>query len=554
MRKTLLSALIVALLLGVAGFQGAQPASAAAPKPLAVVSVSGYDELKGDVEMIGRITGDPTLVERLEGLLKFFTQDKGLAGLDKKRPLGAAIFLAGEKPAGYAFLPISDLDKLLDVLKPYIGEPKDLGGGMYEVSKGPKPAYLKAQSGWLFVSDRREMLADVPTNPTRLLAGLSRYDLGIRLNAANVPDALREKLLGRMKKEIGKELKRKPGEDDIEYALRTGVAKKFLGALLTGLGDLDQVTLGLALDHKAEKALGELSITAVKGSKTAKVLEELGGAKTAFAGFRLPGAVLTVQGTSQCTVATEKELAWFFDKVRTKIFEEIDKEEKDEEKAKVFKHVVGGLMEVAEETIATGKVDGAGSVVLRPDAVTLMGARHVADGAKLEAALAPLVPLIRKEVPQIAALVAKAKSEKFEGVRLHIATIKIPENADDRDKLIRVLGENPELVVGFGPEAFYVAAGKDALKTLKQAIKRSAQRGPQPARPLDVSFSAGALAKFLAELGDEGDREKAARALAALEEAPGKDHVKLAVLPIPRGLKVRLEIEQGVLKMAGAIK
>ncbi|HUT13475.1 MAG TPA: hypothetical protein VMY42_23510 [Thermoguttaceae bacterium] len=555
MRKTVLSGLIVALLLGAAGFHRAQPASAAAPKPLAVVSLSGYDELKGDLEMVGRIVDDPTLAARLEGLLKFFTKDKGLAGLDKTKPLGAAIFLDGEKPSGYAFLPVSDFDQLLDVLKPYIGELKDLGDGMYEASKGRKPAYLKVQSGWVFVSDRREMLADVPADPAKLLAGLDRrYDLGIRFNAANVPDALREKLLGRIKKDLAKELERKPGEDDLEYALRKGLAKKLLGGLATGINDLDQVTFGLALDHKAETAMGELSVTAVEGSKTAKALEELGNAQTAFAGFRLPGAVLTIQGTSQCTVATEEELAWFFDKLRTKVFEEIDEDEKDEEKAKVFKHVIGGLLEVCQETIAAGKVDGAGSVVLRPDAVTLVGARHVADGPKLESALAPLVPLIRKKAPEIAALVAKTKTEEFEGVRLHSATIRIPEKVKDRDKLVRVVGENPEVVLGIGPEAVYVAAGKDALKTLKQAIKRSAERGPQPARPLEVTVSLGALAKFIAEIGDEREREKAARAVAALEKAPDTDHVKLVVLPIPRGLKIRLEVEQGVLRMIGAMK
>jgi len=555
MRKSVLSGLIVALLLGAAGFRWAQPASAAAPKPVAVVSVAAYDELKGDLEMVGRIIDDPTLATRMEGLLKFFTKDKGLEGLDKTKPLGAAIFLDGEKPSGYAFLPVSDFDQLLDVLKPYLGEVKDLGDGLYEVSGKGKPACLKVQDGWVFVSDRREMLCDVPDDPAKLLAGLHRrFDLGIRINATNVPDAVRQKLLGRMERDLAKELERKPDEDDVEYALRKGVTKKFLGALATGINDLDQVTLGLALDHEAEKALGELSITAVEGSKTAKVLEELGGAETAFAGFRLPGAVLTIQGTSQCTIATEEELAWFFEKVRTKIFEEIDEDEENQEKAKVLKHVIGGVMEVAQETIAAGKIDGAGSVVLRPDAVTLVGARHIADGPKLEAALAPLVPLIRQEAPEIASLVAKTKTEQFEDVLLHIATIRIPEKVKDRDKLIRVVGENPQLVLGIGPEAVYVAAGKDAVKTLKQAIKRSADRGPQPARPLDVTFSPGALAKFIAELGDEGDREKAARAVAALEKTPGKDRVKLAVQPIPRGLKIRLEVEPGVLRMIGAMK
>jgi len=51
-------------------------------KPLAVVSFSGYDEWMGDLEYVGKISDNPNLAVGREAMLKLFTQNKGLDGLD----------------------------------------------------------------------------------------------------------------------------------------------------------------------------------------------------------------------------------------------------------------------------------------------------------------------------------------------------------------------------------------------------------------------------------------------------------------------------------------
>jgi len=63
----------------------------------------------------------------------------------------------------------------------------------------------------------------------------------------------------------------------------------------------------------------------------------------------------------------------------------------------------------------------------------------------------------------------------------------------------------------------------------------------------------GQFAKFLAEAGQGEQKQRALKAIEALKDAAGKDHAKLVAVPIERGLKLRLELEQGVLKIIQSI-
>ena len=57
-------------------------------KPLAVVVFSSYDELMKDVDFLGSLGGQPQASQMIDQMLQMFTQNKGLAGLDKSKPIG----------------------------------------------------------------------------------------------------------------------------------------------------------------------------------------------------------------------------------------------------------------------------------------------------------------------------------------------------------------------------------------------------------------------------------------------------------------------------------
>ena len=70
-------------------------ATDAGNKPVAVLSIAGYDRLMSDIDFIGGLADNPDLGKNLEGMIKLFTQGQGLAGLDRKRPLGLTVTTDG---------------------------------------------------------------------------------------------------------------------------------------------------------------------------------------------------------------------------------------------------------------------------------------------------------------------------------------------------------------------------------------------------------------------------------------------------------------------------
>ncbi|OHB71036.1 MAG: hypothetical protein A2V70_15130 [Planctomycetes bacterium RBG_13_63_9] len=550
--------MLVALLLGAWGVAPAWAASPGDSKPVAVVSLFGYDEMAADVRFLGELTGEVDLLGRSEAILNFLTQGKGLAGLDKTRPSGAAVYADGDRPTGYVFLPITDLDALHDLLKPFLAGVTDVGDRVYKVEgKGPgQTIFVKeGEGGWLFASDKLEALGDLPEDPRKLLAGLDQqYDVAVRLNVSNVPEAHRQKLIARLEEDTQKQLQRRPGEGDEEYTVRKIVTEHLLRAILSGVHELEQITLGWSLDRKAELACVELSATAVEGTGAARELARLGQTKTKFGGLRLSDAVLTGNWAGTYYLGGTADLATVFDAVRSKAFDEIDEKVDGKQRAAAAKDVVGGLMDVARGTVESGKIDGVVSVVLNPEGATLLVGKYVADGDKMEETLGRLVEAVRDEHPGFVDRVLTPFADECEGVHLHFVSIPVPPQTPDRDKVVQLVGENLEIVVGIGRESFYLSMGKDAMKTLKEAIEKSAADGDQATAPMEVTVSLERLAKFVANMGPDRERPKAEKAAEILQQADGKDHVRLVASPIERGVKYRLELEKGVLKLIPAMQ
>jgi hypothetical protein len=69
---------------------------------------------------------------------------------------------------------------------------------------------------------------------------------------------------------------------------------------------------------------------------------------------------------------------------------------------------------------------------------------------------------------------------------------------------------------------------------------------------LNLSIALGPVAKFVAEIGDDQTRPMAVVLSTLLAQSGGKDHVTLVSTAIPpRGLQVRLELEEGIIRVLG---
>ena len=98
-----------------------------------------------------------------------------------------------------------------------------------------------------------------------------------------------------------------------------------------------------------------------------------------------------------------------------------------------------------------------------------------------------------------------------------------------------------------------LAAGRDAMTTLKKAMEGSARAGAKAVSPLEVSVALKPVASLAAAVGKPQDRPKAAMAESELKKTPGKDHVVFAVRPISNGVQIHLEVEQGLVRLLGRL-
>jgi hypothetical protein len=139
-------------------------------------------------------------------------------------------------------------------------------------------------------------------------------------------------------------------------------------------------------------------------------------------------------------------------------------------------------------------------------------------------------------------------------VHLHTLSIRIPPAAKDREGIVSLIGDRLDMVVGIGPQSVCLAAGREPLKVLKQAIEQSAADSAPNVPPWEWSVSVGTTARFIAATAhSERIRSLATVLAASLDAAAGHDHVRLTVNSIPRGAKCRLEVEEGILKLIGRL-
>ncbi len=563
MRKTWFSTIVVALLLGAGTAAAALADSPNAEKPLAVLAFSGYNGLKGDVAYVGRLAGNPNLAVGLEVLLQIVLKNQPLAGLDKDRPWGAVVLLDQEKFAqgvrqpeqllsGYALVPVTDLKTLLQVLEPATGPSKDAGDGALELkNKEGKSFYVKQVDDWAVFSDRLERLATPPANPMKLLAGLSRqYDLAVRFNPSYVPAEIRKMLIAGIRAKTRQDLKQHPGENPDEQAVRRIIGEQIVRGIARGIDEIEQVTIGWSLDQKAEKTYLDLVVTALPGTQAAREFAALGQAKTDFGGFLLPEALLVGNWTRTISAADAAELANVADLIRKKALADIEQQHQSEEKAVMGRKLVNEVLDVIRSTLAAGRADGGLAVVAKPGALTLVAGGVIVDGDKLNQAVKDLVAAVSDENPAVGSLV-KLDAGEHKGVKFHTIGIPLPGGDDNQEKVAKMIGDTLEVAVGIGPKSVYFAAGRSPMDLIKTVIDKSNELAGKAVPPLRIRLDAEKLTKLVADIGKEEDRPKAALAADLLAKSPYQDHVSLVASPIESGVRLRLEVEPGVLKALG---
>ncbi len=545
MKRFLTSLFAVAILAATAMHSPARALAAENDtKPVAVLSIASYDRIMADVAMFGELAGNPDLAKNLEGMLKLFTQGQGLAGLDQTRPWCVTVLTDDVSFQPLAYLPVDDVKKLLESLAGLIGEAEEAGDGVYALNVFGQEIVVKEVNKWAIVAQTLEAVTAAPAEPATLLAGMdTSYDVAIRLYVQNIPEVYRSLAIDQLRMGVESGLGRMPDEDDKQYEARRAITEKQLDALTTAINDVDQLTLGAAVDIAAKTAHIDLSISAVPGSKSAKQMAQMKAVPSSFAGFVSPDAAASLNITTEIAKDDASQIAAALTTIRSSAMDHIENESKleDEGSKQLAKEMLSEVFDALEATLESGKIDAAATLNLSDKSMALAVGAYIAEPQKLEDALKKFAKLAegKEDFPGI-----KFDADKHGDIRFHTASIPVPQDKS----IAKVLGEKLDVAVGIGPKSVYLALGTDSLPMLKGLIDKS-KGVSTPLPPLQLNVALTPVFQFATAMQAEEDRDKLKVWSDELAKAAGKDKVTLVVKPEEAGLTIRLEAQEGVLRL-----
>ncbi|MFN0019917.1 MAG: hypothetical protein ACKVP0_16795 [Pirellulaceae bacterium] len=510
-------------------------------KPVLVVSISSVEDTLADVAYITKAAGaeDAGRTALLFG--NAFTN-----GIDKKKPIGMYVSpkVGGGDFVPVVFVPVTDLKTILATFKEQLGEPKDAGDGVQEVSAQGQSVYIKEKTGWAFLSNAKENLADLPADPAALLGALPKeYTLAIKASVANVPAELKKVAVDTIKEGFERQLQNNPaGGENAE--LMEKMQRNQLEALVKMVDELDEIMLGFAIDGPGKRTYLDVNVTAREGTNLAKQYAMLADTKSAFAGFLIPNAAVTLNLSQSMLKEDIAQTVTLLNGLRANAMKEIDNDPNlDAAKRGAAKEVLGSLLDAFTKTVEGGKIDGGAVLQLDAKTVDFAAGGLVADGKAIEDSFKRLIELAKNE-PDFPTV--KLNSGSHGGITFHSITAPIPDSEKEaRD----ILGDKVNIVLGTGPKAVYIAFGKNAESLLKQVIDKSAQDGSKSVPAMQLNVALLPILKFAASVDPNND---IVPELIKVLEKSTKDKINVIAQPIKNGSSMRIQVEEGVLQLIGA--
>ena len=338
-----------------------------------VVAISSIDSLLPNIQHVARLVGAGAAVGAGSSIVNQF-----VSGLDKARPFGVFVNLdENGQPTPVGCLPIEDLEQFFEQLGTVIGEPNDLGEGLFELGVGGNTIYAKKSGKWLYVGQTEESLADLPENMADVLPKMiQKYDIRIQVSPQNIPDELVDFLMAQAQEGLDRSMDEQSGNLDAADAESTREAsEKMMEQMQEAIEGTEKLVIGLAINKQEKRTVLDFGSQFVADSKYAKQIEKLKSSKTAVAGIPQDGSMMTMQ---------------LFQLVANDEIEQIEKS-LDIGLKTALKDADEGLKKLAEEAVdilvesaKLGKLESAVDVSAE-SSLNVVANVSVADGAKIEA-------------------------------------------------------------------------------------------------------------------------------------------------------------------------
>jgi hypothetical protein len=307
----------------------------------------------------------------------------------------------------------------------------------------------------------------------------------------------------------------------------------------------------MAVDSQGQRAYFDMAIEAVPGSDLAKQMAISGEPRTDFGGFYQADAAATLTFANQVNAEAAPELVAQMrtnvQGMRQQLGTIIDADEHLPAGIReAIKSAADDFSEALVATAETGKMDGGAAVRLGPETLTLIAGARVKQSEKIVAGLKKIEAAGKATTPGFTGITWDAAQHG--DVKFHTLNIPLPNEAEPSFR--RMVGDQLPIAIGIGPEAMYLAVGRDNIETVKRAIDASRADANKKVPPFELAFSLGPIMELAAVHSGNEQLRPALQNIAAMlkNDAQGRDHVRMLVQVIENGARYRFEAEEGALR------
>lgn len=247
------------------------------PKPAVEVRLLGAVDLVPVVEYVGELVGQKEQFEQVGGLVKTFAEnEKGLEGLDLKRPLGAYAVVTEkvEESTVVLMIPVADADGVVALMsgKLSLDPKKDEKTGTYsvEVPNFPATVYFRFADGYMYATLRSAdgVAKDKLIAPKTFFADKMPGVIAATVHFDRIPADLRKAVYGQLELQLkeGADKNADPVSKRInEFLIDAGV-----DAVKTLLTEGDTLTAAIDVEPKTDDIKLAIGITPKSGSTLSK--------------------------------------------------------------------------------------------------------------------------------------------------------------------------------------------------------------------------------------------------------------------------------------------
>lgn len=439
--------------------------------PAVVVRLKSVDGLLSDAKYLAKLAGQEEAFKQAEEMIKTFTTEEGLGGIDTKRPFALYGTFAEdvEKSALVALVPIANEKAFVDFLGNFMIDAKKGDDGVYSIENVPNlpvPVYFRFANKYAYVCamDKTHIATGKMLAPENVLPAAGDDAIAsVNLNIAKVPDLIKQLGLGQLEAKLS-ELKdeKLPNETEATKKLKVTAIELFLKRLQMLLMDGEELSLRLAINQKKDDISLDLTGTPKAGSEMAKIVKGVGETTSLYAGIADPNGALNFSARVSLPDEIKKLLGPAVD--------DLVKQAVESEKAD-GRNFLKAFLEKLAPTLKSGEYD-LGVGLRGPNAeqhYTLVGVLGLSKGKELESFVKTIVSILpEKDAKKIEVDAASAGD-----IKIH--KIVVGDELPPEQK--KVFGSD-SVYIAFRDDAMFVTFGADGLKLIKEIVTAQAKAGP----------------------------------------------------------------------------